>query len=152
EKLPAVIGPNLGTGAGAVHPVHRLTEHRHGTAGDEVPDPLTAGGLLVHDDHGLRRAIVKALHVAPAVSLCPVLQLHDRARNRVPDLSELGGVTTERERVRDLLIKAHLRRLPSCCYFDFQSGRSPTLILGDPIAHLPSVETDNADVILGRRI
>src|SRR5690606_14976781 len=57
-----------------------------------------------------------------------------------------------RERVRDLLINAHLRRLPSCCYFDFQSGRSPTLILGDPIAHLPSVETDSADVILGRRI
>src|SRR5690606_14097629 len=68
DKLPAVIGPNLGTGAGAVHPVHRLTEHRHGTAGHVVPDPLTAGGLQMHDDHGLRRAIVKALHVAPAVS------------------------------------------------------------------------------------
>src|SRR5690606_21712070 len=71
---------------------------------------------------------------------------------RVPDLNELGDVTAERERVRDLLIKVHLRRLPSCSYLDFQSGRSPTLILGEPIAHLPSVETDGADVILGCRI
>src|SRR5690606_7498517 len=66
DKLPAVIGPNRGASAGAVHPVHRLTENRHGTARHAVPDPLAAGGLQMHDDHGLRRAIVKALHVAPA--------------------------------------------------------------------------------------
>src|SRR5690606_5175418 len=106
DKLPAVIGTNLGAGAGAVHPVHRLAENRHGTTGHEVPDPLTAGGLQMHDNHGLRRAIVEALHVALAVSLCPVLQLHERARDRVPDLTELGGVTAERARVRDLIVSA----------------------------------------------
>src|SRR5690606_35516741 len=147
---PAVIGTNLGASTGAVHPVHSLTEHRHGTAGHKVPDPLTAGGLQMHDDHRLRRAIAEAHHVALAVGLCPMLQLHDRAGYRVPILNDLGGVTAERERVGELLIRVHLRRLPSFCYFDFQSSRSPALILGDPITHLPSVETDNADVVLGR--
>src|SRR5690606_15497722 len=85
-------------------------------------------------------------------SLCPVLQLHDRARDRVPDLNELGGVTAERERVRALLVNAYLRRLPSCCYLDFQSGASPTLILGDPLTHLPSVATASTSGILGSPI